>query len=562
MITEFKNQFSNTATMFDVAYTTKNHGEYEEYAQGYNYANASVNLIPVKKYSAERTIAGVTRYKGSFEIYFLKKFVESDNADDTKDAIIDEMILLSEAFYAQLDQNQYLLFNQGFFKWEAEIIRQYTANLLCGVKVTVVFDTACNRLDGSEPTPSLPITIRNSDGSYSITFESRDSPYIIPDIRYQVGANPVVQIPFTSSIIFIPDECLTLTELWNASTQEEKIALYIALDDEDLVALYLALTTEQRLVMQEGLSYAQLFALYDGLSDVDRIVLFTMLSDQNQIDIYTGISDAERIVLQSGLSSAQLLTLYDAITNAQRLTLLNGISTTKKEQLLFYTYDYTKLFSGQTTSYQTGDDKHQWDNIYAPEIATWPTDRVWVFATLDPTNFTKLKRGATASGFNIFGNLERITDDVGGQTYANGVLIDHYLGIMQDITFKAASNWTTAISNAVASTIFSKTDWRVGNYNFWALFTKRGQNGGYMAGFPSITFLNVPANTGDRFLWTSSTSDFSVDGRASIYLTRRSLVTDFRNEFTSSVKTSATPQALNMRKCFTYNSGTGLMVLT
>lgn len=587
MLLEFKTQFSNTAAMLDCVFTTKNHSEYEDYAQGYAYANASVNLMPVRSYTAERTVANTTRYKGNFEIYFLKKFSTSNNFDDTKDVIIDEMISLSEAFYAQLNQNAYLLFDMPFWVWRADILRQYTANALCGVKVTITFDTACNRLDGSEPVPSLPVIIRSSqDGGYIIYGQSSDSPFIIPGIRYQVGANPVVQIPFTDQIISIPDECQTLTELWNASTTEEKIVLYIALSDADLIALYLALTDAQRLVMQgglnntqlttlylglsdaqrivlqSGLSSAQLFALYDALNDAQRIVLFQTLSTQNQIDIYTGLTDAQRIVLQAGLSAAQLLALYDAISNAQRLTLLNGISTTKKEQLLFYTYNYPALYSGQVTSYQTGDDKHQWDNIYTPEINSWPTDRVWVFASLDPTNFNLLKRGATASGNNIFGNLQRFTDDLGGQTYASGVLIDHYLGIMKDITFSSASTFSTSISNALARTFYSKTDWRVGGEKIWQLFTKRAQNGNYLAGLPSITFLNVPANSGDRFIWTSTSTDGSLTTLADIYILRQTDATLRRNAVGSLAKLSSVPQNLYIRKCFTYNSGTGLMQLS
>jgi len=570
MITEFKNQFSNTATMFDVAYTTKNHGEYEEYAQGYNYANASVNLIPVKKYSAERTIAGVTRYKGSFEIYFLKKFVESDSADGTKDVIIDEMILLSEAFYAQLDQNQYLLFNQGFFKWEAEIVRQYTANLLCGVKVTVGFDTACNRLDGSEPIPSLPATVRNSDGSYSITFESKDSPFtfpdttvslinsidevistdtviskglnqtlLIPDIQYQVGANPIVEIPYTNALIVIPDDCPTLTAQYNAASDAERITLF------------------------QGLSAQNQLDIYSGLTDAERLALFVGLPGQDQIDLYNALSDALRLSLFNALPSQDQNDLYDGLSNALRLQLFNYISNAKKEQLVFYTYNYGQLYTGAVTSYQTGDDKHQWDNIYSPEINTWPTDRVWVFPILDPTNFSLLKRGATASGNNIFGNLQRFTDDAGGQTYTSGVLIDHYLGIMMDITFSAVqASWSAAITASVARNFYSKTDWRLGNTLFWNLFIKRSQGGNYLSGLPSVTFSNTPANSGLRRVWTSTSDDGDRTTLAAALFLRQATETAARNITSTTLKSSSDIQNLYVRKCFTYNSGTGLMALS
>lgn len=202
MILEFKTQFSNTAAMLNCEFTTKNHGEYEEFVQNFNFSRPSINFFPIRSYSSEITIASTTRYKGNFEVYFLQKFTKSDNFEDTKDVIIDEMILLSQAFYNQLNANQYLLFDMPLWTWRAEIIRQYTANLICGVKVLISFDTACNRLDGSAPVPSLPVVIRSTeDGGYIVYGQSADSPFIIPDIRYQLNGGGVVQLPYTDEII-------------------------------------------------------------------------------------------------------------------------------------------------------------------------------------------------------------------------------------------------------------------------------------------------------------------------------------------------------------------------
>jgi hypothetical protein len=427
--------------------------------------------------------------------------------------------------------------------------------------------------------PSLNLSVANTRYPRVI----RGDFFVNGEVRDQDG---ILLYNITSGRSVTVNTGETLTELWNASTQAEKIALYIALSDADLIALYLALTDVQRLVMQgglsgeqllvlylgltdaqritlqAGLSSSQLFALYNALNTSQRITLFTSLSNANQQAIYNGLTDAQRIVLQSILNAAGLFALYDALTNAQRLTELNSLSNAKKEQLLFYTYDFTKLKTGQVTSFQTGDDKHNWDNIYTPEINSWPTDRVWIFPILDPTNFALLKRGATASGNNIFGNLQRFTDDSGGQTYTSGVLIDHYLGVMMDITFSAASTWTAAISNAVARTFYSKTDWRIGNTNFWSLFTKRAQNGNYLSGLPAITFLNVPANSGDRFVWSSTSADGAVTTLSDIYTLRQTDATLRRNGIASLAKATTTPQSLYIRKCFTYNSGTGLMALS
>jgi hypothetical protein len=305
----------------------------------------------------------------------------------------------------------------------------------------------------------------NSDDTFEASIVSGQT-YVIPDIQYQVGVNPIVGIPYTSNLIVIPDDCQTLTELY---------------------------------------------------TDADN---------STRIDLLDGLSDSDRFSVVTGSGA-----------------LLN-------------TYDYTKLFSGQVTSYQTGDDKHQWDNIYAPEIATWPTNRPWVFPIIDPTNFNLLLTN------NIFGSKQRFTDDLGTAIYASGVLIDHAIGVMVDLTFKAASNWTNAISGAVASTFYGKTDWRIGNVNFWALFTKRAQNGNYIAGLPPVTFLSVPPNSSDRFLWASTSGDGSLTTLANQYILRQGTETLVRNVTGSAAKSSTTPQSIYIRKCFTYNSGIGLMELS
>jgi len=313
-------------------------------------------------------------------------------------------------------------------------------------------------------------------------------------------------------------------------------------------ALISNVTSGQIITVNTGESLA---VLYAAASDAERITLFQSLSAQDQLDIYLGLTAGER------------LALYDGLSDAQRLALFNGLSNTKKEQLVFYTYPYQALYTGAVTSYQTGDDKHQWDNIYAPEIATWPTDRVWVFASLDPTNFNLLKRGATASGNNIFGNLQRFTDDLGTQLYASGVLIDHYLGIMMDITFSAVqASWSAAITASVARNFYSKTDWRIGNTVFWNLFIKRGQGGNYLSGLPSITFSNTPANSGLRRVWTSSSDDGDRTTLAAAFFLRQATETSARNITSTTLKSSSDIQNLYIRKCFTYNSGTGLMAIS
>jgi hypothetical protein len=371
----------------------------------------------------------------------------------------------------------------------------------------------------SKPYSIVDLEVVNSEGTqYGSKLSSNE--WEIPDIQYQVGANPIVEIPYTDELIVIPDDCPTLTAQYNAASDAERITLF------------------------QGLSAQNQLDIYSGLTDAERLALFVGLPSQDQIDLYGGLTDAQRF------------TLYDSLSNAQRLYLFTQLSATKQNQIVLQTYDYTKLFSGQVTSYQTGDDKHQWDNIYAPEIATWPTNRPWVFPIIDPTNFNLLLTN------NIFGSKQRFTDDLGTALYASGVLIDHALGVMVDLTFKAASTWTSAISGAVASTFYGKNDWRIGNVNFWALFTKRAQNGNYIAGLPPVTFLSVPPNSSDRFLWASTSGDGSLTTLANQYILRQGTETLVRNVTGSAAKSSTTPQSIYIRKCFTYNAGTGLMELS
>jgi hypothetical protein len=105
----------------------------------------------------------------------------------------------------------------------------------------------------------------------------------------------------------------------------------------------------------------------------------------------------------------------------------------------------TLMKTGQTTSYRTGDD----GDIEAGRA----------------TNFT------TLASNNLFGNTNRFTDELGGQTYTNNIVIDWstydgstVLGYNRNINNWAASNWDTAIDNALAYSIGSFTSgWSLAN---------------------------------------------------------------------------------------------------
>ncbi len=104
------------------------------------------------------------------------------------------------------------------------------------------------------------------------------------------------------------------------------------------------------------------------------------------------------------------------------------------------------LKTGQTVSYRTGDD----GDIEAGR----------------DTSFTML------SGNNPFGNTNRFTDELGGQTYTNNIVIDWstydgstVLGYYTNLNASDV-NWNQAIDGASALSVGSFTgEWRLPNRN-------------------------------------------------------------------------------------------------
>jgi hypothetical protein len=104
----------------------------------------------------------------------------------------------------------------------------------------------------------------------------------------------------------------------------------------------------------------------------------------------------------------------------------------------------TLMKSGQTTSYRTGDD----GDLEAGRA----------------TNFTTL---ATA---NPFGNTNRFTDELGGSTYTNNIVIDWstydgttVLGISR-VAIATGNTWNQAVDNSLAYLVGTFTSgWRLPN---------------------------------------------------------------------------------------------------
>jgi hypothetical protein len=141
----------------------------------------------------------------------------------------------------------------------------------------------------------------------------------------------------------------------------------------------------------------------------------------------------------------------------------------------------TLMKTGQTTSYRTGDD----GDIEA--------GRATDFFTLNYTN--------------PFGNTNRFTDELGGATYANDIVIDWsaydniagtVLGYTKNVQPSAV--WNDAIDNALALSIGAYTSgWRLPNWKEMAnIFAV-----GYSRALDYAPFSNA---FNHRF-WTSTTLD-------------------------------------------------------
>lgn len=140
----------------------------------------------------------------------------------------------------------------------------------------------------------------------------------------------------------------------------------------------------------------------------------------------------------------------------------------------------TLIKTGQTTSYRTGDD----GDIEAGRA----------------TSFSVLASN------NPFGNTNRFTDELGGQTYTNNIVIDWstydgatVLGYRRTVNATAIT-WNNAIDGALAVSIDTyTTGWRLPNIkemmNIW--------NGGVSL---SYNYSPFNLNTGGSWnIWTSNT---------------------------------------------------------
>lgn len=124
-------------------------------------------------------------------------------------------------------------------------------------------------------------------------------------------------------------------------------------------------------------------------------------------------------------------------------------------------YQRPIVFTGQNISYSLFDIKANIDS----GVYNWPTPANPIYtATIDETvssSFFDLKQN------NSFDNLDRYTDDVGGQIYGAGngstadYVVDNYTGIGWVISTIGGMNWASHLTNSDTFTLGVYTDFRV-----------------------------------------------------------------------------------------------------
>jgi len=143
----------------------------------------------------------------------------------------------------------------------------------------------------------------------------------------------------------------------------------------------------------------------------------------------------------------------------------------------------TIMRTGATTVYRTGDDADTASQGRAVDFLTLPSN-------------------------NPFSNTNRFTDELGGQTYTNNIVIDWstyngttVLGVNRlDIASRTASTWNNAIDNSLALSVGTfTTGWRLWNKNEAFNFMNAGS-------FRVYDYSPLNSGTGNTTpFWTSDT---------------------------------------------------------
>lgn len=143
MILQFKSEFSRIAVDLGCNFTTKSISEYEDFVQNYNFDAASINWLPIQSFASSIGASSQVIFEGECVLQFITKAVKSDNYEETKDILIDEMIDLSGSFFRELNKNENRVFGTPQFSMRNKVLRNYTSNYLAGCEAAITFQTSC-----------------------------------------------------------------------------------------------------------------------------------------------------------------------------------------------------------------------------------------------------------------------------------------------------------------------------------------------------------------------------------------------------------------------------------
>lgn len=274
-------------------------------------------------------------------------------------------------------------------------------------------------------------------------------------------------------------------------------------------------------VQNSDSSYANTIASGDSETLPD----ITLTQPNGDVETHPSVKnltcDTEAVVIAGAdFNTGANLTALRANTDWENyiLTVLN----TAEELIAYNNMDIVYNFpppTGQTTSYATGDDGYQWTNLWS---TYWATTRVGKRPQL--ATFTTLISN------NSFGNTNRFTDSVGGATYSDNYMIDHYTGLGWYLTIQSAQTWANAISGAEGFTTLY-TDWFIPNTS--QLFSVQNMS----ISTSSMNYSPFNYNVDTELIWTSTTSPKLTTMAYGFYTSLTSL--GLTLNFNRQIKTSA-----------------------
>lgn len=127
----------------------------------------------------------------------------------------------------------------------------------------------------------------------------------------------------------------------------------------------------------------------------------------------------------------------------------------------------------------------------------------------------------TLNGHNKWGTTDRFTDSLGGQSYADGILQDHYITIEIFMTPQSTASWATAVSFSLGSD-FGGSNVTLGFTNW---FMASNSQLLAMANYDTVSVLNYsPLNITTGLVWTSTsrkntTQAYRVQNSGGVLLT-------------------------------------------